>query len=125
MKRILGMSIYWSGPSTAIIAFLAAVCCVLPMAFVALGLGGAWLSVLDMPLVYRTQLQTLSLLLLGLGWAVFFWRQRQSLLKGQRLDRRGQRTLLILVLGTLIVAASFAVWEHQGWIRSMIMEARD
>ncbi|MDF1720400.1 MAG: hypothetical protein P1U65_06990 [Minwuia sp.] len=94
MNRIFGTTISWAGPSTAIIAFLAAACCVLPMVFVALGLGGAWLAVLDMPLVM------------------------------QRLDRSGQRTLLILVMGSLVIAASFAVWEHQDWIRGMIMEAR-
>lgn len=125
MNRFLGTSLSWAGPSTAIMAFLAAACCVLPMVFVALGLGGAWLSVLDMPLFYRTELQVLSLLLLGLGWAVFLWRQRHRLLATRRLDRRGQRTFIVLVIGSLIVAASFAVWEYQGWIRAMLMEVRD
>tara|TARA_R110002073_G_scaffold191321_1_gene350002 strand:+ start:384 stop:761 length:378 start_codon:yes stop_codon:yes gene_type:complete len=113
-----------AGVLSASVAFLAAACCVLPIALVALGLGGAWLSLLDLPLAYREDLQISSLVLLGSAWAVFIWRQYRRNSGSGLLAPDRSRTLFYLLLGTGLIVASFVVWEFQGWIRSMIVGLR-
>ena len=113
-----------AGTLSALIAFLAAACCVLPMVLVGVGLGGAWLSLLDLPLAYREDLQILSLVLLGSAWAVFLWRQYRSNSDSRRLGAGRSRQLFYLLLGTGLIMSSFVVWEYQGWISSMIVGIR-
>lgn len=109
---------------SALIAFLAAACCVLPMVLVGVGLGDAWLSLLDLPLAYREDLQILSLVLLGSAWAAFLWRRYRSNSDSRRQGAGRSRQLFHLLPGTGLIMSSFAVWEYQGWIRSMIVEIR-
>lgn len=94
------------------------------MVLVGFGLGGAWLSLLDLPLAYREDLQIFSLVLLGSAWAVFLWRQYRSNSDSRRQGVGRSRQLFYLLLGTGLIVASFLVWEYQGWIRSMIVEIR-
>jgi VIT1/CCC1 family predicted Fe2+/Mn2+ transporter len=93
-------------------AFLAAACCVLPFVFVAAGLGGTWLSFLDYGLAYRTEIQVLALLAIVSGWTVYLWRGRPP------------RTGIWMLSATLLLAASWLVWEFQGEIRLWLQEIR-
>lgn len=93
-------------------AFLAAACCVLPFVFVAVGLGGAWLSFLDYGLAYRTEIQFLAVLAVSAAWLVYFWRGRPA------------RTGKWLLIATLLLVGSWLVWEFQGEIRTWLLEIR-
>ena len=109
-------------------AFLAASCCVLPFLFLTIGLGGAWLGSLDVLLAYRSELQTVSIVALGLGWSVLLWRRfRPAPAHSDDCCQRrnpDRRALLALTLGTSLVLGSWVVWETQGTIRAWLLELR-
>ena len=55
----------------------ASLCCVVPLVFVALGIGGAWLAELQWFEPYRPYFIALTLLSLGLGFRALYIKPRQ------------------------------------------------
>lgn len=102
-----------AGLAAAMIAFLAAACCVLPFVFIALGLGGGWLAFLDNGLIYRQEVQILAVVIVLAGWAIL-------LVRRPRMTRGTGR----LLFATALIAMSALVWEFQGEIRHLLMAVR-
>jgi mercuric ion transport protein len=59
---------------TAMLALLSASCCIIPLALTIVGLGGAWLSVLDPFVAYRELILIGVTVIVLLGW----WRVWQA-----------------------------------------------
>jgi mercuric ion transport protein len=94
-------------------AIAASACCVLPLAFGALGLGGAWLSSLTAVAPYRTPIRVLAIVLLGAGfWLVYARRTtaREGAACPTAPSQRLTKTLLWLGLFVIIVVLSADWW---------------
>lgn len=87
--------------------FSAAACCVLPLAFAALGLSTSGLATF---VPYHWPLTMGAALAVGTGW-LFYWRKRRACAAGPSCAVvPGRRTLLILSLATVFVGLS-AIWK--------------
>lgn len=95
----------WTVPllgTVTLLALLSASCCVLPIAFSILGLGGAWLTMLGPFVEYRVPLLVLTSAIIVWGWV---W----------HLNRNGSRlSLALLTVATmsLVLAVTAPQWEQ-------------
>lgn len=96
-------------------ALAASTCCVMPLTFGAVGLGGAWLSSLSVLAPYQMTFRVMAVLLLGAAfWAVYGRRARTvdgascAALPSQRFTKSA------LWLGALAIALvlSFGWWQR-------------
>lgn len=88
--------------------FSAAACCVLPLAFVALGLGAGGLAAV---VPYHWPLTFISAVALAVGWALFVRKRRACTRDGScAVAPPSRATLILLCVATAFVALS-AIWK--------------
>lgn len=89
-----------------VLALLSASCCVLPIGFSVIGLGGTWLSMLGPFVAWRSEILVVVAMILGWGWYRLWRRWRCA----------SQRVSTTLILGfatlALALAASSPLWEE-------------
>jgi len=102
--------------STGLAAALAAsICCVMPLTFGALGLGGAWLSSLLVLAPYQMTFRVVAVLLLGAAFWAVYGRRARSVDGASCTTLRSQRfTKSALWLGAMAIALvlSFGWWQQ-------------
>lgn len=111
------------------LAFFAASCCVLPLIFVILGVGGAWLSVFDVFLGYRIEAVEMGALTVLAGWAVhvlLYWRRRRIAGDAARTLRGLSKTggFRALVVATALVFGAWLINTYQGELTRSLFELR-
>lgn len=87
--------------------FSAAACCVLPLAFAALGIGAGSLAAV---VPYHWSLTVAAGLAVAVGWALYIRRRRACTAGGSCAARPTRTTFILLCVATLFVALS-AVWK--------------
>lgn len=87
--------------------FTAAACCVLPLAFAALGLGAGGLAVF---VPYRWPLTLVALVIVAAGWALYLRKSRACASQACDASGRSAATLAMLSVATLAIAFSVG-WE--------------
>lgn len=117
------------GLITGLLAFFAASCCALPLIFVILGMGGAWLSVFDVFLGYREETVALAAAAVAAGWGVYGWRRiRARRRPGPRVasgrPARLGRTGILLISATGLVIGAWLINLYQGDITRSLFELR-
>ncbi|MGI9523941.1 MAG: hypothetical protein ACR2PG_20090 [Hyphomicrobiaceae bacterium] len=85
------------GLVAAIVAFVGASCCVLPLMLAAVGVGGAWIAQLAIFVTYQWYILTIAVVLFAITWIV-------AVVRGS-----SRRAKLILAVSTALVAAAFAM----------------
>jgi len=127
LSRLLGIASAGTGLLAGLVAFFAASCCALPLIFVILGMGGAWLSIFDVLLGIRIEAVTVSAVIVALGWMVFlaqrFLRRRREGGSTPPSLWRG-RVFRLLVLASTLVAGAWLINEFQGDITRSLFELR-
>jgi mercuric ion transport protein len=89
--------------------FSAAACCVLPLAFVGLGLGASGLAAF---VPYHWPLTIVSAVAVSIGWLLYL-RQRRALAGGSGCtSARANRQRLVLLCIATAAAATSAAWPH-------------
>jgi mercuric ion transport protein len=89
---------------------LASSCCILPLALVSVGIGGAWVSKLTALAPYQPVFIAVALLALGAGfWTAY--RKQAICVPGSRCEKPAatRTTKAVLWLGLLIVAAALSL----------------
>lgn len=87
--------------------FSAAACCVLPLAFAALGLGAGGLAAF---VPYHWPLTIASALAVGVGWALYLRKRRTCVVDGSCTVAPRRGTFVLLAIASAFVALS-AVWK--------------
>lgn len=100
-------------------AILASSCCVLPLALVTLGIGGAWMSNLTALAPYKAHVLAGTLVALGAGFWHVYRRPANACEPGTSCavpaSRRFTKTVLWLAAGLVALAASVDVWAPWFW----------
>ncbi len=95
-------------------ALLASSCCIVPLAFVTLGIGGAWMSNLTALEPYKPYFVAVTLLMLGAGFWHVYIRPRRACAAGSYCaspaSGRISRTLLWLATAIVLLAATINYW---------------
>ena len=104
----------WLAAGGVLGAMLASVCCVVPLAFVLLGISGAWIGNLTALEPYKPFTLGMTAILLGAGFWHVYARSRQACTDGTYCARpsSGRTTKIALWGGTLlaIVSATITLW---------------
>lgn len=87
--------------------FSAAACCVLPLAFAALGLGAGGLAAF---VPYHWPLTIASALAVGVGWALYLRKRRTCVVDGSCAVAPPRGTFVLLAIASALVVLS-AVWK--------------
>lgn len=88
--------------------FSAAACCVLPLAFAALGVGAGGLAAF---VPYHWPLTIVAAIAVAVGWALYFRRRRACMRDGScAVAPRPRGTLVLLTVATAFVTLA-AVWK--------------
>jgi len=131
LSGLIGTTTASTGVLAGLIAFFAASCCALPLIFVILGMGGAWLSIFDIFLGVRIEAVTISAVIVALGWSVFLFRRIS-----QQRQRAGlppdpppaplwrSKIFRLLVLASAFVVSAWLINEYQGDITRSLFELR-
>jgi mercuric ion transport protein len=98
--RHLGM-VSQVGLIAAIAALVGASCCALPLALAWLGLAGAWISNLEVFVVYRPYITAFAIVVIVLGWAIALRR------------RASPSTLVFLGVASLVVGAALLIAHYE------------
>ena len=90
---------------------LASSCCVLPLAFVSLGISGAWIGQLTALSPYQPYFLIAALALLGAGFWQAYWRKPEVCLPNSVCSEplSGAVAKSVLWIGTIFVFAALAV----------------
>lgn len=95
-------------------ALLASSCCIVPLAFVTLGISGAWMSNLTALEPYKPYFVAVTLLMLGAGFWHVHIRPRRACAAGSYCANpasgRISRTLLWLATAIVLLAATINYW---------------
>jgi len=92
-------------------------CCVLPLAFGALGLGGAWLSMLAVLAPFRAAFSVAAILLLGAGFWLVYGRRTESNADIACATVPSRRTTKgVLWVGGVMMAAVLSSGVWQRWV---------
>lgn len=95
-------------------ALLASSCCIVPLAFVTLGISGAWMSNLTALEPYKPYFVAVTLLMLGAGFWHVYIRPRRACEAGSYCaspaSGRISRTLLWLATAIVLLAATINYW---------------
>jgi mercuric ion transport protein len=95
-------------------ALLASSCCIVPLAFVTLGISGAWMSNLTALEPYKPYFVAVTLLMLGAGFWQVYIRPRRACAAGSYCaspaSGRISRTLLWLATAIVLLAATINYW---------------
>ena len=94
----------------------AAACCVLPLALAAVGLGAGSLAAF---VPYRWPLTAVALVMIAVGWTLYFRNRRAC--ASEECEASGRSTVTLVMLGVATVAAAFsAMW---GLLEQPLMRA--
>ena len=90
---------------------LASSCCVLPLAFVSLGISGAWIGQLTALSPYQPYFLIAALALLGAGFWQAYWRKPEVCVPNSvcAKPRSGAVAKYVLWIGTLFVFAALTI----------------
>ena len=126
--RVAGLAA-GGGLVAGLVAFFAASCCALPLAFVILGLGGAWLAVFDALLVYRTEAVGLAVGAIVAGWSIFAWQRLRSAARCRATGACARPlgrlwSFRLLVAASLLAVAAWQINVFQGDITRTLIELR-
>lgn len=131
LSGLIGTTTASAGVLAGLIAFFAASCCALPLIFVILGVGGAWLSIFDVFLGVRIEAVTISAVIVALGWSVFLFRrilqqrQRAAVPPGPPPAPIWRAKIFrLLVLASAFVVSAWLINEYQGDITRSLFELR-
>ena len=105
MKHLPGLGL----PLSALAAGVA-LCCVLPMTFMLVGLGGSWLAVFGTIAGYSMPVLTLSAILIAIGWGIAV--QRGSF----------GRQKWLLGSATVLTGLAWIVFLNEATINNKIIE---
>jgi mercuric ion transport protein len=110
-------------------AFLSAACCALPLIFVILGLGGAWLAIFDEMLLYREWLLGPAALAVRAGWGWLAWQRFRpaAACAGDAAcaaPTRRRFSVIALRAATFLVVGAWLMTEYQGTITASLFELR-
>ena len=104
----------WLAAGGVLGAMLASICCVVPLAFVLLGISGAWIGNLTALEPYKPYTLGMTAILLGAGFWYVYARPKQACADGSYCARpsAGRTTKMALWGGTLlaIVSATINLW---------------
>ncbi len=104
----------WLAAGGILAALAATTCCVLPLAFTALGISGAWMSNLRAMAPYQPYFVMLSVLAIGYGFYQVYWKPRKACAEDKVCARpiAGNIVKGSLWTGTVIVmaAVTFPLW---------------
>ena len=101
----------WSASLGTIGAVLASACCVLPLAFLMLGISGAWIGNLTALEPYKEIFSLIALVFLGAGfWQVYFKPNRACATDGYCATPRADTIMkIILWFSTLLVIVALTI----------------
>ena len=100
------------GLVAALAALVGASCCALPLVLAWVGLAGAWIANLEIFVVYRPYITAVAAIVIGVGWMI-------ALQRGA-----SRRTLAILGVASLIVAAALALSHYEGEVTRYLVSLR-
>ncbi len=98
-----------AGLAGSFLAFFAALCCVLPIALMALGLGGAWVAIFGKIAAASLWIVGLSALLLALAWIAAVRRRASS------------NTMSVLAAGTLLTLLAWCLILNETVINDFLI----
>lgn len=131
LSGLIGATTAGTGVLAGLVAFFAASCCALPLIFVILGMGGAWLSIFDVFLGVRIEAVTISAVIVALGWSVFLVRriahQRQEAGPSPGsppVPIWRSKIFRLLTLASAFVVSAWLINEYQGDITRSLFELR-
>ncbi|MCZ6501256.1 MAG: mercuric transporter MerT family protein [Gammaproteobacteria bacterium] len=92
-------------------AVLASSCCILPLLFLSLGMGGAWMGNLTAMAPYQPIFTVITFGFLGYGYYLVYWKSKADCVDGDVCARPiSQRIVKVaLIAATLLVLAATAV----------------
>jgi|SRR6476469_8857953 mercuric ion transport protein len=85
----------------AIAALVGASCCAIPFALAWLGLAGAWITNLEIFVVYRPYITAFAIIVITLGWVIAFRR------------RASPRTFVVLGVASMFVGAALLIAHYE------------
>lgn len=91
------------------VAFVTAVCCILPVVLMMIGLGGSWLAVFGVIADAGYHVAAVSAILLAAGWIIAVRR------------RVGRSTFAALGAGTVATAAAWAIVSNESAINDYLI----
>jgi mercuric ion transport protein len=92
---------------------LCAACCLLPMVFIGLGAGGAWISSLDALAPYKWLFIGATVGLLGYGFYAAYWKPKRRCVAGASCPTCGtSRTLRIVLWAATVIAIAGVLFEQ-------------
>lgn len=99
---------------------LCAACCLLPMALIGLGAGGAWISAMDSMAPYKWLFIAATAALLGYGFYAAYWKPKRRCAAGASCPSCGaSRSLRIVLWAATFIAIAGVVFEKlEGLARS-------
>jgi mercuric ion transport protein len=115
------------GLFTSFLVFVSASCCVLPMIFVSVGLGGVWLAYLGTLFDYRYVLMGAAILFVGAGWIVFLARRSRTrdCDSGQcSQPSKSGRTVIGLSLATVFILGATFILVYQDTVTRFVFQNR-
>ena len=98
-----------AGLAGSFLAFFAALCCVLPIALMALGLGGAWIAIFGKIAAASLWAVGLSALLLAVAWVVAVRRRASS------------NTVGVLAAGSLLTFLAWCLILNEAVINNFLI----
>lgn len=109
----------WTGLAAGLVAIAASSCCVLPILFVGLGLGGAAAALIPTLAVLRPYLLGAAVLAVVAGWVIYLRRRpkRAAAAAGETFGA-ARRAPIWLILASAVVLLAM-VW--QPWIEPLLL----
>lgn len=101
----------WMAAGGIIGAILASCCCILPLLFLSLGVGGAWMGNLTAMGPYQPIFTAMTFGFLGYGYYLVYWKPKADCAEGEACARPIPNRIVktALIAATLLVLAAMVV----------------
>ncbi len=101
----------WMAAGGIVGAILASSCCILPLLFLSLGMGGAWMGNLTAMAPYQPIFTVITFGFLGYGYYLVYWKPKADCVDGDTCAKPiSQRIVKVaLIAATLLVLAATVV----------------
>lgn len=102
---------HWMAAGGIVGAILASSCCILPLLFLSLGVGGAWMGNLTALAPYQPIFTLITFGFLGYGYYLVYWKPDANCAAGESCARPVPRRIVktALIAATLLVLAAMVV----------------